>query len=65
MAGLWNALWTRKPGDDPLVLRHEAIRIGKAVSLTLKDAQWSGAGGVGLNAFQRIFRAGAQTPMGI
>jgi hypothetical protein len=28
---------------------------GRAASLTLKAAQWSGAGGVGFNSFQPIF----------
>jgi hypothetical protein len=43
----------------------ESDRQGGGVpSLTLKAAQWSGAGGVGLNSFQRIFAPAMKGALG-
>ena len=50
MAGLSNTFWPRGSG----VSRHLAPLGWKPASLTLKDAHWRGAGGVGFNTFQRI-----------
>jgi hypothetical protein len=50
MAGLSSTFWPRGSG-----ISHHSAPLGwKLASLTLKDAHWRGAGGVGFNAFQRI-----------
>jgi hypothetical protein len=50
--------------NDPLGRQNRTASVWGVPSLTLKAAQWSGAGGVGLNSFQRIFAPAMKGALG-